>query len=64
MILTAKNGLNCYETWPALDVDSGTSISRTLENLDTDDNGHDWIPNFEPSPGSPDIIETADEQTE
>lgn len=51
LVLRAKNDLFCYETTPANDAPSGSSLTRLAGAQDTDNNVDDWIVNPVPSPG-------------
>lgn len=49
----AINGNACYEGTPAPDVPAGSSLTRSVEHTDSDDNEADWKPQLTPTPGEP-----------
>lgn len=49
----AINGNACYEGTPAPDVPPGSSLSRSTEHTDSEDNAADWKPQLTPTPGEP-----------
>lgn len=51
LVLRAKNDLFCYETAPAPDAPSGSSLTRLPNSDDTDNNSFDWIVPSALSPG-------------
>lgn len=51
LVAHAENGLPCFEGTPAVDVASGSSLSR-VNGKDTNDNGMDFIALGHPTPGT------------
>lgn len=52
LVLRAENDQLCYETLPAEDAPSGSSLTRLPGAADTDNNAADWVVTDQISPGS------------